>query len=524
MRKFRTLRRRLASAIAVLLLSVPASAAVLLGDRASLPVDGAPISLAVLDVDLDGIPDIVTANESGGDGASISVLPGYGNGSFRPEERLNLNPARYLVHRVLGGDFDGNGDPDLAVAVDDISVFPPQASVFLYASNGAGQFARPVPYPLDGTFPHCLGSGDIDADGDADLIACVADAESGLDVLSLLVNAGDGTFALGEPRALGFTSRSVEVADVDADGVDDVLVADADADDGGIRIYYGAADDGLAAEAELVSLATVPSSVRVVSDSDANLPMLVVTSVLDSQILRFSQQPARTFTLRATQLVDDPPSDAVGVDVDLDGEAELVVLSASNNRLSVYDAGGEPLERRQRLTVDALAAGLIVADFNADGRPDVAVPATGTDSANVFLNGESAAGTPDPTVPEATPTPTSPAVATPTAPCTPGPDPDSPCGHEGPTYTATVAVPPTATPTPTATVREFPPSHTPTATATPLPDPGDANCDGYVDEADVSAIVFQMFQPWCEGADVNSDGMMSAADIVLLMEMLEDMP
>lgn len=66
------------------------------------------------------------------------------------------------------------------------------------------------------------------------------------------------------------------------------------------------------------------------------------------------------------------------------------------------------------------------------------------------------------------------------------------------------------------------PAATPTATATPAPEPGDANCDGVVNDVDVSELIWQMFRPYCDGADVNGDGMMSAADIVLLMEILEE--
>ena len=44
--------------------------------------------------------------------------------------------------------------------------------------------------------------------------------------------------------------------------------------------------------------------------------------------------------------------------------------------------------------------------------------------------------------------------------------------------------------------------------------PGDANCDGRLDAADLAAVVHAVFvgSP-CPGADVNGDGQITAADI-----------
>lgn len=511
-----------ALAAAALLWASPSLANVLLGDRASLAVDGSPIGMTALDVDRDGVVDLVTANEAGGDGPSLSVLRGYGNGSFRPEERLNLSPARFLVHSVVAGDFDASGDSDLAVAVDDISTFPPQAKVLVYRSDGRGQFLRPAAHAVGGVFPRCLGAGDFDADGDLDLVVCVTEESTGAGAIAVLVNAGDAAFTVEANRASGAAPRSLEVADVDADGVADAILVDGDDDE--LRIFYGSKDIGLQVEAEWIAVGSKPTSARVVADADGSLPQIFVTTVLDSGVLRLEQPAAREFVPLPLVQVDDPPSDGIVVDLDADGSAEFVTISASNDRLSIYRVAGDGLDRAQRLTVDDLATALVVADFDANGRPDLAVPAAGADSANVFLNGLSPVGTPAPTSvgPPATPTPGS--AATPTAPCTPSADPSSPCGYSVPTFTATRTE--TATPTRTPTVDALAPTQTPTATATstPLPLPGDANCDGFIDSDDVSAIVFQMFQPHCSGADVNGDGMMSAADIVLLMEILEEMP
>lgn len=74
-----------------------------------------------------------------------------------------------------------------------------------------------------------------------------------------------------------------------------------------------------------------------------------------------------------------------------------------------------------------------------------------------------------------------------------------------PSLTPTITLTPTETPTPTTTA---------TPSLTPTPGPGDSNCDGRYDANDVTALVVAIFaSSECTGADVNSDGRWTAADL-----------
>ncbi|HYD50421.1 MAG TPA: dockerin type I domain-containing protein [Terriglobales bacterium] len=105
-----------------------------------------------------------------------------------------------------------------------------------------------------------------------------------------------------------------------------------------------------------------------------------------------------------------------------------------------------------------------------------------------------------------------------TVPCTEPPTPTP-----TPTATPTITRTPTVTFTPSLTL---PPSLTPTATipptVTPTPAPGDINCDGSVDAADLDRLTAALFgdDTTCGGADVNGDGALTAADLVGLVELL----
>ncbi len=125
-------------------------------------------------------------------------------------------------------------------------------------------------------------------------------------------------------------------------------------------------------------------------------------------------------------------------------------------------------------------------------------------------------------------------------------DPTLPgCAAGQPTPTATASAAPTpipsatltpsrsATPppTPTATVT---PTRTPTATMTPTPrptpaGPGDANCDGRIDTADLLALSRAIFdrvlENECPVGDANQDGKIDAADYPnLVRRLLGDLP
>jgi hypothetical protein len=149
----------------------PGSVSVLLGNGngtfaapVNLATDVGPLGVAVADINGDGKADIVTANIQGGTGAgSLSILLGNGNGTFH--SAINNNAGWNRPVNVQIADVNGDGHPDLVVANNASSGF---VSVLL--GNGNGTFGPNMSFAA-GSYTFAVAVADLNGDGKPDLIA-----------------------------------------------------------------------------------------------------------------------------------------------------------------------------------------------------------------------------------------------------------------------------------------------------------------------------------------------------------------
>lgn len=385
------------------------------GRPGTYAVDGSPVSIASGAIDAQAGHDVVTANEAGAEGPSLSILLNRGQGSFFAEQRVNVDASTYILHAVASGDFNGDGTADLAAAVDDITAFPIRASVLVYLSNGRGGFANPVVYRLNGFFPRCITAADLTGDDALDLVIGFAQSGGAQGLVTTLVGqrnaAGPtGAFSTTNTAVVGTAPSAIAVGDLDLDGRLDALIADRDGGRAFVMYGSGTAATPLGAPAVLAN-AAAPVAALVNAVPGAPLPQALVVSRTSGRLLTLAQSAPRTFATPVEQRVGFLPEAAGLADVDDNGVDDLIVLSALGAELWSGAANGTFTFAESIVGNDATLDGLAIADFNDDGMPDIAASASTQDRVTIVLNGADVPSTP---APAATSTATPVASATPT--------------------------------------------------------------------------------------------------------------
>jgi len=171
-----------------------------------------PVSLAGGDLDNDGDIDLAVANQ---DDNNILILLNNSYGIFIADTAYTTGIKPSFVY---ASDFTGDGYMDLAVTNIGESTANP-GNFRVLSNQGDGTFAICPPYEV-GKYPYAISAGDMDNDGDLDLI--VANVLS--DNFSVFFNQGDGSFVWQKDYGMGGTGFSVCNCDFNCDGDLDLAV------------------------------------------------------------------------------------------------------------------------------------------------------------------------------------------------------------------------------------------------------------------------------------------------------------
>ena len=383
--------------------SSPASVAVLLGNgdgtfepEIKYGTAASPVGLVLVDVNGDGIPDVIAADTECSPQATpcaspqvpsgaVSVLLGFGDGTFvgKADYGVGAGPLG-----ITAADFNKDLNLDLAT----INQLDNSISVLIGKDNGT--FEQQVAYAV-GISPISIASGDFRNNGIVDLVAVnqgcpdTTPPPCNSGTVSVLLGNGDGTFQSHIDYRAGLDPVYVAVGDFRNNGKLDLVVADQAAD--AVDILLGNGDGTFGSQGSYSTVST-PGQIAIGDfNQDGNLDLAVLTGNGISVLLGNGDGTFRPHV--DTVLESFGSAIAIG-DFNRDGKLDL----ATGIGILLGNGDGT-FQKPISYPPGALLGNSIgVADFNQDGKLDLVaiggVPAAGLQAILLLGNGDGTFGQP----------------------------------------------------------------------------------------------------------------------------------
>jgi len=313
------------------------------GPVASYPLRNHANYLVSADLNHDGFADVVVAHDGSGQPVFVTAFLGSGTGDLH--RSWELGTPYNTSMGICAGDFDGDGNEDVAVAVSDN-----RAAALVFEGSGDGTFRAPIVVPTvspdpavsDGTV--AVAAGDLDRDGRDDLVLSCFDNTN-----QLVIHRGTASGLAGPVQVPLPSPVSVGVGDVNGDGKLDLVACNVG--HGTLSVLYGRGDGTFD---DPVSLPTGPSpSAVVVADLDGD-------GQADAAVIDLSDDAIRVYTDLANGSVSvdpKPPGLTIALTssnpVHDEADLRFTLPVAGSVRLEFFDVAGRRVPGGVQMTLPA---------------------------------------------------------------------------------------------------------------------------------------------------------------------------
>ncbi|HSS58598.1 MAG TPA: VCBS repeat-containing protein [Solirubrobacteraceae bacterium] len=237
------------------------------------------------------------------------------------------------------------------------------------------------PLAVGAAQPYGVVPADFNGDGRLD-VATVNGTGSNLSVF--LRGPSGFTAEAGSPFATGPGPGYGVAADFNGDGLPDV--ATQNFNNGTVGVLLRQPGGGFAAGPTL-SVGAGTGSVTAADFNGDGRPDIAAPSYTNSNILTYINN-GTGFTQEGTNPTGATPRDVAAADFNGDGQPDLAIsnLGAGSVTVLLRNPGNNGFaSEAAAIPVGASPEGIKAADFNGDGRPDIAVAVLGTNTVNVLL-------------------------------------------------------------------------------------------------------------------------------------------
>jgi hypothetical protein len=239
------------------------------------------------------------------------------------------------------------------------------------------------PLPVGAAQPYGVLTADFNRDGRID--AATVNGTGG-NMSVFLRGAGGFATEPGSPFPVGPGPGYGAVADFNGDLYPDV--ATQNFSDGTVSVMLRQAGGGFAAEGAALSVGSTSSVAAADFNGDTRVD-IAATSLNGSTVTTYLRNTANNgFNLEGTPSPTGAnPRDLVAADFNRDGRPDLAItnLGAGSVTVLLRNPANSGFTAEAPIPVGASPEGIEAADFNGDGYPDIAVAVLGTNTVNVLL-------------------------------------------------------------------------------------------------------------------------------------------
>ncbi len=312
------------------------------------------------DVDGDGDLDEIHQGDQ-----HIELQRNNGNATFGLPEHLlasDLN-ARYVLALA---DVDGDGDLDLAVG--DVLTGIGNSVVYVRLNDGAGHFTTALPDVAVGEYVFQISFGDLDADGDLDLIT--GNGGQTASTTSVRLNDGSGHFRYTRDERVGFNgvSPGFSLGDLDSDGDLDLVAYSNSGND----LRFNDGHGGFATVGQ-APIAGMHPSAQGLGDLDGDGDLDLFVTLINGDFNTFLNNGNGTFAAGIPGRFSNGAQYLTLGDLDADGDLDAVVMGYNSNYQVAMNNGQGRLVYAYEVSLNrnSVIPACSLNDFDGDGDLDL---------------------------------------------------------------------------------------------------------------------------------------------------------